>query len=121
MELLIENVLNIGVEEFYRTSRYKVSLIVLLVNSKDKNAFNILDNATRQTDIVQQLSSELIVVFLSHTEYEKSLLFIEKVKKKFDFTYNMSEFKESEVEFIENLFLRNIENFLSSDTLLNSL
>ena len=107
MDLLVDNVLIIGADEFYRTSRYETSLFVVLINTNDKNAFNILENAIRQTDILQQLDSELLVLFLTHTNHEESLFFMHKIKNQFDFTYTMAEFKGYESEFIETLFLEN--------------
>ena len=107
MELLIENALNIGADEFYRSSRYVLPLSVMLVNSEDKNAFNILEENIRQTDIIQQLSRDSIIVFLSHTGINEANHFIEKVKEKFTFTYTVKEFKGSENRFLEALFLEN--------------
>lgn len=107
MELLIDNVLNIGADEFYRSNRYKVPLSVMLINTSDNDAFNLLDRITRQTDIVQQLTSELLVVFLSHTDYDNALLFIYNLGKELDFTYTISQFQGQEFEFIQNLFVQN--------------
>jgi len=110
MELLVENVLNIGADEFYRSTRYKTPLVVILVNSEDKNAFNILDENVRQTDVVQQLSSDLLVIFLSHTDYERASKHIKKLTEMFDFTYTMGEFEGFELDFIKNLFKENFPN-----------
>lgn len=107
MELLIDTVLNIGADEFYRASRYTLPLVVMLVNSENKNMFDVLENNVRQTDIVQQLSAETAVVFLSHTNYEQSLNFLNKIKNQFNFTYTLGEYKGSEYKFIENLALEN--------------
>ncbi len=107
MELLIENALNIGSDEFYRALRYKLSLVVLLINSDDKNAFNILEDSVRQSDILQQLDSDTIIVFLSHTNIQESNLFIEKIRNRFNFTYTIAEFKDSEFKFLKTLFLQN--------------
>ncbi len=109
MELLREIVSNVGSDEFYRASRYNTPLTVILINSDDKNMFDIIENNIRRTDIVQQLNSELIVVFLAHTNYHDAFLFIDKMKDKIDFTYYASEYKEPESEFIRNLFLDNIK------------
>ena len=111
MELLIENVLNIGSDEFYRASRYGMPLVVVLVNTEDKEAFDIFDENTRQTDIVQQLSSELLVVFLSHTNYQDSILFLEKMKDKLTFTHTSKEFVKSKEEFIKSIFLENEKTY----------
>ena len=78
MELTMDVVSNIGDDEFYRAERYQVPLVVALINSKDKKIFDIIDKNIRRTDIVQQLSSELIVVFLTHTNYKDSSACIEK-------------------------------------------
>ena len=110
MELLIGNALNIGTDEFYRAIRYKLSLAVMLINTSDNNAFNILEDNIRQSDIIQQLDSNTIIVFLSHTDLQKSTLFIDKIKDKFSFTYTIAEFKDSEVKFLETLFLDNSKN-----------
>lgn len=107
MELMMEVVSNVGEDEFYRTERYNVPLVVILINSKDNNIFDILEKNLRATDIIQQLSSQLFVVFLSHTDYNNGYLFIDKIKRKLDFTYTLCEFKESKFEFIEKLFLDN--------------
>ena len=110
-ELLIENVLNIGTEEFYRHERYKTPLYILLLNTTDKNAFNILEENIRKTDVLQQLTSELLVVFLTHTEHDNALLFINKIKEKINFTYTLSEFKEPKLDFIESLFMENSKKY----------
>ena len=107
MELMVDNVLIIGEDEFYRANRYKLPLTVLLVNSCNTKAFDILEENTRQIDIVQQLSSDLLIVFLSHTDHTKSLKFLEKIKDKFDFTYTCKEFIELELDFVRKLFLDN--------------
>ena len=107
MELIIDNVLNIAADEFYRASRYKLSLAVILINSRDEKAFDILDEHIRQSDIVQQLSSELVVVILTHTNHESTLLFVNNIKSKFDFTYTAGEFKGDESSFIKKLFSDN--------------
>ena len=107
MELLMDIVSNIGDDEFYRSYRYDVPLVVVLINSRDKNIFDIIDEDIRQADIIQQLSSELIVVFLTHTNYTDALLYLDKIKRKADFTYTLAEYKELKSEFIEKLFLEN--------------
>ena len=107
MELMIDNVLNIGEDEFYRAARYKLPLSVILVNSSDSKAFDILEENTRQIDIVQQLSSDLLIVFLSHTDHNNSLTFIEKLQEKLEFTYTNSEFKGSDLKCIRRLFSEN--------------
>ena len=109
MELLMEVVSNVGTDEFYRASRYNTPLTVILMNSDKKKLFDIIEENIRRTDIVQQLNSELIVVFLTHTNYHDAFLFIDKLKDKIDFTYHVSEFEEPESAFIENLFLDNIK------------
>ncbi len=117
MEMLIENALNIGSDEFYRASRYRLSLAVMLINTKNKNAFNVLESIIRQSDVLQQIDSETIIVFLSHTTKDESTLFIEKIKDKFNFSYTVSEYngainKESEFKFLEALFLKNGDKHL---------
>ena len=107
MELMIENVLQIGADEFYRASRYSLALSVIIVNSDDNNAFNIFEENTRQTDIVQQLSSESLVIFLPHTGYDAATLFFKTIENKLVFTHTIGEFKDSELEFITNLFIKN--------------
>lgn len=107
MELIIDNVLNIGAEEFYRANRYKLFLSVILVNSSDEKAFDILYEHIRQSDIVQQLTPELTVVILTHTNHKNTMLFINNIKPKFDFTYTAGEFKGDEFSFIKKLFLDN--------------
>lgn len=110
MELLIQNVLDLGADEFYRTNRYDLPLTVILINSENATAFNVLYDTTRRTDIVQQLTSDLIVIFLTHTDIENSKLFIKKIESEFDFTYTMNEFtsSDSQVEFLQRLFLDNL-------------
>jgi len=107
MELIVENILNIGSDEFYRSSRYGLPLVVILVNTTDSVAFDKFDENTRQTDIVQQLTSDLLVVFLSHTNYEDSILFLEKMKDKLEFTYTSKQFIGVKEEFISSVFLAN--------------
>ena len=109
MELLIDNALNIGADEFYRSSRYGVPLVVMLINTQDRDAFNILESNVRQTDIIQQLESDMIIVFLSHTDIDESDYCIEKLKEKFSFTYTVKQFKGSEIIFLQSLFLENSE------------
>ena len=107
MELLIQNALNIGSEEFYRASRYKLPLVVILINTQNKKAFDILELSLRKTDLLQQLNSDTIIVFLAHTNYNDSMLFLQKIKEKFPFTYTMAEYKEYEEDFLEKLFVEN--------------
>ena len=107
MELLIESTLLIGADEFYRSSRYNLPLVVMLVNSTNNKAFDILEESIRQTDVIQQLTSDTTVVFLSHTNYKESELFVQKIKEKFDFTSTISEFKKEENTFLKTLFLEN--------------
>jgi len=109
MELLIENVINVGADEFYRASRYKIPLSVVFINTKNKKAFNILEKNIRQIDIVQQLSSQTIVLFLLHTDTHSAELVIRKLKDIFTFTYTMREFNSSEHTFIEALALENMQ------------
>lgn len=109
MELLIENVINVGADEFYRASRYKIPLSVVFINTKNKKAFNILEKNIRQIDIVQQLSSQTIVLFLPHTDTQSAELFLKKIKNMFIFTYTMREFNSSEHTFIEALALENAQ------------
>ena len=107
MDLLIQSVLDLGEDEFYRASRYHLPLVVALINSEDKRAFDILESSIRKTDILQQLTSEVILVFLTHTNYAEFEKFLKKIKKEFDFTYTASEFKGSEEGFIKGLFEEN--------------
>ncbi len=108
MELAIENALNIGADEFYRSSRYDLPLIVVLINSKNKKAFDILEGNIRQTDIIQQMSSNSIIIFLAHTNLDEANLFLSKVKSEFDFTYSLKEFSGNQDEFLKSLFLENM-------------
>lgn len=107
VDLIIQTILDIGIDEFYRSSRYKVPLVVVLINSNDKNAFKILEKHTRRTDIVQQLTSELLVVYLPHIGNNDAPHFINKMKKELNFTYTMGEYKDNESEFIYNLLVDN--------------
>lgn len=107
MDLIVQTILDIGIDEFYRSSRYKVPLVVVLINSNDKNAFKILEKHTRRTDIVQQLSAELLVVYLPHIRSENAYHFIKNMKEKLNFTYTMGEYKDNESEFIYNLLVQN--------------
>jgi len=109
MELLVENVLNIGDDEFYRTDRYKLPLTLILINTKDEHAFDILNTNTRQTDIIQQLSSSMIVVFLTHTNFENSKKFMQKIEKMITLTYTAAEYKHNSSDFVRELFLKNLE------------
>jgi len=112
MELLMSIVLNLGEDEFYRVNRYETHLAVALINSDDKSIFSNIEKNIRQTDIVQQLDSNLIVVFLTHTDYEASLKCIEKVQRRVDFTYTIAEYRDSRIEFIEKLFSDNKEKLI---------
>ena len=105
-------VLDIGSDEFYRAARYQTPLAVILLNSKDKNIFDIIEKNLRTTDMIQQLSTELIVVFLSHTAHDDAILFINKIKEAVDFTCTVEEYKGFRVKFIENLFLENEKKFI---------
>lgn len=109
MEVLLDNILNIGDDEFYRASRYESPLVAILVNSKDNSAYDIFNKNTRQTDIVRQLTQNLTIIFLTHTDYQHSVAFLDKVKEQLDFTYTMSEFDGSEFDFIHDLYVNNIE------------
>ena len=108
LELLVENVLNIGDDEFYRASRYSHPLTVVLLNCDDKKAFEYIEKHIRQTDIIQQLSSDLLLLLLPHTNHENSILLLDKLKEKIDFTYISREFKEPKEKFIEQIFLDNL-------------
>ncbi len=105
---MLDNILNIGDDEFYRAARYNLPLAVMLINTNDKKAFNVLEKNTRQSDIVQQLSSDMLIVFLSHTKFDAAMVFVNKIKKEFDFTYTIREFKGSEFDFIHDLFIENV-------------
>ena len=107
MELLIDNALNIGTDEFYRSSRYALPLVVMLINTEDRRAFDILEENIRKTDIIQQLDSETVIVFLSHTGINEANHFIEKMEEKFGFSYTAKEYKGSESRFLESLFVEN--------------
>lgn len=107
MELLISTVLHLGEDEFYRVNRYETHLSVALINSTDKKLFEAIDKNIRQTDLLQQLDSALLVVFLTHTNYKASFQCIKKIKKVINFTYTMAEYKESSTEFVQKLFLDN--------------
>ena len=109
----IESALNIGADEFYRASRYNLPLVVLLVNSYDSQAFHILESSVRRTDILQQLTSDTVVIFLSHTNFQESEKFLQKLEDKFDFTYSASEFKDSQNTFLKSLFLENEEKCIT--------
>ena len=112
MELLVENAFIIGENEFYRASRYKSPLVIMLINSEDRKAFDILESSIRKTDILQQLSPETIVVFLSHTNYEEAEDFLKKIKNKLELTYTMREFNGQAQPFLEKLFIENEERFI---------
>ena len=94
MEVLLDNILNIGDDEFYRASRYESPLVAILVNSKDNSAYD---------------TQNLTIIFLTHTDYQHSVAFLDKVKEQLDFTYTMSEFDGSEFDFIHDLYVNNIE------------
>ena len=107
MESSIETVLEIGREEFYRAARYQIPLSVLLINSDDKDLFNNLEKSLRPTDIIQQLSRELLVVLLTHTDLQNANTFVKNINKKIDFTFTLDEYKGFRVKFIEDLFASN--------------
>jgi len=107
MQYSIETVLDIGNEEFYRAARYQIPLSVLLINSRDKNIFDILEELLRPTDIIQQITHELIVVFLTHTNIENANTFVNNIKEHVNFSATVDEYKGFKVEFIENLFTDN--------------
>ncbi len=107
MEYEIQTVLDIGNEEFYRAARYQIPLSVLLINSNDKDLFNKLEKSLRPTDIIQQISHELIVVFLTHTNFEKAESFVGNINKTIDFTFTLDEYKGFKVKYIEDLFEQN--------------
>jgi len=107
MQYSIETVLDIGNEEFYRAARYQIPLSVLLINSRDKNIFDILEELLRPTDIIQQITHELIVVFLTHTNIENANTFVDNIKEHVNFSATVDEYKGFRVEFIQNLFKNN--------------
>ncbi len=107
MEFAIDTVLDIGSDEFYRVDRYHIPMSVVLLNSKDSNLFNIIEKSLRRTDMIQQLTSELIVVFLPHTTYDGATVYINKLDDSVEFTCTVGEYKESRVKFVKDLFLQN--------------
>lgn len=107
MEYAIETVLDIGSEEFYRAARYQIPLSVLLINSDDKNIFNRLEKSLRPTDIIQNITHELIVVFLTHTNLENAIKFANNIKEHIPFSVTVDEYKGFRVKFIETLFANN--------------
>lgn len=107
MDFAVEVILDIGSDEFYRADRYHTPICVLLINSKDKGIFDILEKSLRQTDMIQQLTSELIVVFLTHSKYDDAMLYINKIQSSTNLTYTIGEYSESKVDFVENLFMQN--------------
>ncbi|WP_321778771.1 hypothetical protein [Sulfurimonas sp.] len=114
--MLIENALNIGTDEFYRALRYRLCLTVMLINTEDKEAFNVLEKLIRQSDVLQQIDADTIIVFLSHTTKNESTLFIDKIKDKFNFSYTVSEYdgakkQQNEFKFLESLFLKNGDKY----------
>ena len=117
MDMLIENALNIGTDEFYRALRYRLCLTVILINTDDKEAFSILEKIIRKSDVLQQIDADTIIVFLSHTTKNESTLFIDKIKDKFNFSYIVSEYdgakeKQNEFKFLESLFIKNGDKHL---------
>lgn len=107
MDLLAQIILDVGSDEFYRATRYKTNLVVVLVNSDDKHAFDILERVTRQTDIVQQLNSALLVVYLPHTTEDEAIHFVDKIHNELDFTYTLNEYNGNDFEFIYKLLVEN--------------
>lgn len=107
MELLIENALNIGSNEFYRAIRYDISLVVMLINTEDRQAFEILESNIRQTDIIQQLDPCIIILFLTHTSVNEANAFLKNMHGKFDFTHTMAKFEDYEHKFLTELFAAN--------------
>lgn len=104
MGFIMDTVLDIGHDEFYRAARYQIPLTVVLVNSKNKEIFDLMDQNLRKTDMIQQLTSDLIIVFLSHTNYKNGISFVQKIEKDIEFTYSLDEFKGSKDSFVNNLF-----------------
>jgi hypothetical protein len=109
MESSVQTVLDIGSDEFYRAMRYQIPLSVLLINSTNKSIFDTLENSIRATDIIQQISSELFVVFLTHTDLKNANAFMENLKEEVEFSATVDEYKGFKDEFILNLFLKNQE------------
>lgn len=107
MGFIINTVLDIGNDEFYRAARYQIPLSVALINSNDKHMFYILEKNLRTTDMIQQLTSDLLIVFLSHTNYKNGVSFIHKIEQDVEFTYSLGEFKGAKDNFIKKLFLDN--------------
>lgn len=107
MGFIMDTVLDIGHDEFYRAARYQIPLTVLLVNSTNKDIFDLMEKNLRKTDMIQQLASDLIIVFLSHTNYKNGISFAQKIEKDIDFTYSIDEFKGSKESFVNNLFEQN--------------
>jgi len=107
MEHSIQTVLNIGNDEFYRAARYQIPLSVLLINSEDKDIFNTLEKSLRPTDIIQQISHELIVVLLTHTDLKSANIFVQNINKKVNFTFTLDEYTGFKLKFIQNIFTNN--------------
>jgi len=72
MDFEVDVIVDIGTEEFYRAARYQTPLSVILLNSDEKDIFALIEKNIRPTDMIQQISSNLIVIFLSHTLYKIS-------------------------------------------------
>lgn len=107
MDFAVDIVLDLGDDEFYRANRYHIPMCVLLVNSQNKDVFNIFEKSLRQTDMIQQLTAELIVVFLTHATYDDATLYLNKIDDSLNFTCTVGEYSDSKVDFIKNLFIQN--------------
>jgi hypothetical protein len=107
MDFEVDVIVDIGSEEFYRAVRYQTPLSVILLNSKDKDIFSLIEKNTRPTDIIQQISSALIVIFLPHTSKEHACTFMKNIEEFAKFTCVVGEYKGFKTEFVQNLFIEN--------------
>ena len=77
-EDIINVVMDIGDDIYYSSKRYKVDTTTIII--KSKFLFTYFDDYSRQIDVVQQLTSDLLVVILPHTNKEQAVKYIDKMK-----------------------------------------
>lgn len=77
----ITTILSLADNEFYRAGRYSTPVSIVLFGNITNNTFITIEKNIRQTDTVQQLDSTTIVVILSHSDHNQSIMFSEKIKR----------------------------------------
>ena len=73
-EAEVSTILQIGDDELYRATRYKVPLSFVLL--KTKESFDDIIAHTRRSDITQQITTDIMCVYLTHTDHSEAASFL---------------------------------------------